>query len=208
MADSTAIDNPIESVGGSIEDELGELDALLAELDGIDLSSDADSPISSEDATDNPPLEGDENIETITIDVGSDEADTVEQPVESVTTEETAESNDPSAQDEAALETTTEQDAKSVTAESAEQDDFKTIEDEEGDEQQPDDASESPESVSPESLISRVIHWVFWLLVEALTIIDKPFSYLPLKFKRVVGYVAIATLLTAIPAWILADFVR
>lgn len=249
MAETTKTADLAEKLASSIEDELGELDAILAELDGVDSVSDVLSPASTKAVADTSSPQPDEEIETITIDSGPTQAkvkaeadaaqkantetptNAVEQPVESVakeepdeaaeliagmdqeaaTAEEEADSEPTQAQDVEAVSAGTDEEetveAESVDQEAAEEADETIVESESEAKGKPDDVVKTPLFTSLRSKLSNAACAVASTFIEALAIFDAPFSHFPLRLKRVVGYVAIATLLMAITTWVLADFV-
>ena len=185
MAEPTATADPVDTAENAIEDDLGELEAILAEV-----NADAE------------PSAGGSKQQTS----AKAEADTAaaegEQPAEAVT----AEAPTGEAQDGPAPDPTAEESAELEMQYTGEQAGFGTGQDEPGSAMP--DAEGSPASDPPKPGLAYAARPWSWLLLAGLAILDKPFANVSLKVKNILGYAAIATTITAVATWILAGFIR
>ena len=187
MAEPTATADPVDTAENAIEDDLGELEAILAEVNAdTEPSADGSKQQTSADA----------EAETDTA------AEEVEQPAEAVTAEAPA----GEAQDGPAPDPTAEESAELEMQYTGEQADFGTGQDEPGSAMP--DAEESPAPGPPKPGLAYAARALSWPLVAGLAILDKPFANVSLKVKNILGYAAIATTITAVATWILAGFIR
>jgi len=210
MAEPTATADPANTTGNSIEDELGELDAILAEVNANTEQSAGGSKqqTSAETETETASTEEGQSDEAVVAetgpaeeDAGSPQGSTGEASIEDAAEAPAGEDQDDAVADPSAKET-----AEPETQAGGEQDVTDAAEDE------PDgtapDAEGSPAPAPPKTALACAARGLLWPLVAGLTILDKPFANVSLKTKSVLGYVAIATTITVVVTWVLAGFIR
>jgi len=226
MAEPTATAEPADSAGQSIEADLDELDALLAEVNANDKPSaggseermsseaEAETTTAAEADTHAAPTEEVQSAETVIEETcpaeagaGSSQELTGEWNREDAAETPAGEDHAPACKD---------QDDAEAEQEATETAELETQATDESDasgasEAEPVDAvPDADGSPEPGPLKPTLAHaaWVLlWPLVAGLIILDKPFANVSLQVKNILGCVAIATTMTAVATWVLAGFI-
>lgn len=221
MTEPSVTADPVNTLGNSIEDDLSELDAILAEMNANAEPSGTDSEqeIASEAEPDASSAEQGQSVEAVATEASPVEADaepcqdqngqlSPEDVVEALhaDTEDAAETPAEDDQEDAQSDPVAEGAVESDTQSTSDQADPEATEVEPS-EVVP-EAGQAPVSISPKPVLALATWVVWWPLVAVLTILDRPFAGISFKVKRILGYIAIATTMMAVAIWLLTDFIR